>query len=121
MAMPRGSESGSVIPRDDVGDEGAVVGCEGLVLDEWIESGIAGVVEDGGIVDRRVATGIDAVAGSILPVTLPGDNEVTVSIHSNGRDPLSISGPGIDLELGPLSNSERIESLGINSKVRSVL
>src|SRR5215212_11946410 len=64
-----------------------------------------------------VAAGVDAVAAGIVEITLPGDDEIAVGIHGDGRQKLRAGSMDVDVNFGALGSAGGIEALGIDAGI----
>src|SRR5205823_3062856 len=68
-----------------------------------------------------VAAGVDAVAGAVLPVALPGDHEIPAAVHRQRRLGLAERGDLVDEELAAQRGAGAAVAAGVDAVVAAVL
>src|SRR5262249_41077055 len=68
-----------------------------------------------------VALGIDSITIAILACTIPGNDEVALSVHGDGGIRLRARGVAVDTELGTLRSPARVIPLRINAVAAPIL
>src|SRR5262249_41624870 len=75
---------------------------------ERVDAELAPLSRSGQVIALRV----DAIAGAVLGIALPDDDEVALSIHRNRGHPLIAGGVGVDPELAILRDACSTVDLG---------